>query len=176
MYVLVNMIVSLLWAATSIRDHFVNAPSQWEMTLHCNSVSQWTGAFTKWSQSIVLPNDDMASYWVCIQMQSRFVYKTLTTTEKCNWLIVLTASKCKAPITTVIERKLHTSSAWLSLERAQKSTHNLILSHNKDYFWYCFKMIPCLSCQIPWFVHIIADIQTLICKLQHDVIWQLCLM
>ena len=31
------------------KDHFVNAPSQWEVTLHCNVVSLWLGAFTKWS-------------------------------------------------------------------------------------------------------------------------------
>ena len=30
------------------RDHFVYAPSQWE-TLHCNSISHWLGAYTKWS-------------------------------------------------------------------------------------------------------------------------------
>ena len=31
------------------RDHFVYAPSQWEMTLQCNVVSHWLGAYTKWS-------------------------------------------------------------------------------------------------------------------------------
>ena len=30
------------------RDHFVNAPNQWETTLHCNVVSHWLGAYTKW--------------------------------------------------------------------------------------------------------------------------------
>ena len=30
------------------RDRFVNAPSQWETTLHCN-VSHLLGAYTKWS-------------------------------------------------------------------------------------------------------------------------------
>ena len=29
--------------------HFVNAPSQWETTLHCNVVSHWLGTFIKWS-------------------------------------------------------------------------------------------------------------------------------
>ena len=29
------------------RDHFVHAPSQWEMTLHGNIVSHWLGAYTK---------------------------------------------------------------------------------------------------------------------------------
>ena len=29
------------------RDDFVNVPSQWETTLHCNVVFQWLGAYTK---------------------------------------------------------------------------------------------------------------------------------
>ena len=33
----------------TFRDHFVYAPSQWETTLHCNIVSHWLGAYTKWS-------------------------------------------------------------------------------------------------------------------------------
>ena len=31
------------------RDHFAYAPSQLEMTLQCNIVSHWLGAYTKWS-------------------------------------------------------------------------------------------------------------------------------
>ena len=31
------------------RDQSVHAPSQWETTLHCNVVSHWLGAYTKWS-------------------------------------------------------------------------------------------------------------------------------
>ena len=31
------------------RDHFVNVPSQWKTTLHCNVVSHWLGAYTNWS-------------------------------------------------------------------------------------------------------------------------------
>ena len=31
------------------RDHFVYAPSQWEMTLQWNVVSHWLGAYSKWS-------------------------------------------------------------------------------------------------------------------------------
>ena len=30
----------------------VNAPSQWEMALHCNAISHWLGAFTDWSLKI----------------------------------------------------------------------------------------------------------------------------
>ena len=36
---------------TYTRDHFVNAPSQWGTTLHCNIISHCLGAYTKWSQS-----------------------------------------------------------------------------------------------------------------------------
>ena len=31
------------------RDHSLYAPSQWEMTLHCNVISHWLGAYMKWS-------------------------------------------------------------------------------------------------------------------------------
>ena len=34
------------------RDHFVYAPSQWEMKLHCNITSHWLGICTKWSLHI----------------------------------------------------------------------------------------------------------------------------
>ena len=33
---------------TGLRDHFVNAPSQWETTLPCNIVSHWMVAYTRW--------------------------------------------------------------------------------------------------------------------------------
>ena len=29
--------------------HVEHAPSQWEMTLHCNVISHWLGTYTKWS-------------------------------------------------------------------------------------------------------------------------------
>ena len=32
-----------------LRDHFVNAASLWETTLHCNIISYWLGTFTKLS-------------------------------------------------------------------------------------------------------------------------------
>ena len=31
------------------KDHFVCAPSQWEMSLHWNVISHWLGTFKKWS-------------------------------------------------------------------------------------------------------------------------------
>ena len=34
---------------TNLRDHFVYAPSQWEMMLHCNVISNWLGPYTKLS-------------------------------------------------------------------------------------------------------------------------------
>ena len=30
------------------RDHFVNVPSQWKTTLHCNVLCRWFGAYIKW--------------------------------------------------------------------------------------------------------------------------------
>ena len=50
--VLVVLVLDRYSHVTS-RDHFVNAPSQWEMTLHCNLVSHWLGAYTKWSLNIM---------------------------------------------------------------------------------------------------------------------------
>ena len=40
---------SLLTCVCVIRDKFMNVPSRWEKTLHCNVVSHWLGANTKWS-------------------------------------------------------------------------------------------------------------------------------
>ena len=33
----------------SFRGHFLHVPSQWETMLHCNIVSHWLVAYTKWS-------------------------------------------------------------------------------------------------------------------------------
>ena len=33
---------------------FVYAPSQWETALHCNVISHWLGAYTKWSLFMIL--------------------------------------------------------------------------------------------------------------------------
>ena len=40
---------SVAYTRTIHRDHFVNAPSQWETTLQRNVVSHWLGAYPKWS-------------------------------------------------------------------------------------------------------------------------------
>ena len=32
-------------------EYIANTPSQWKMTLHCNVVSDWLGACTKWSMA-----------------------------------------------------------------------------------------------------------------------------
>ena len=39
----------LLYIYSTPRDHFVSLSSQWETALLCNILSQWLGAFTKWS-------------------------------------------------------------------------------------------------------------------------------
>ena len=43
-----GLIFDLPDSNNSPRDHFVNAPNQWETTLQCNVVSHWLGAYTKW--------------------------------------------------------------------------------------------------------------------------------
>ena len=48
-----GMLVSKLW------DHFVYAPSQWEMTLQCIVVSHWLGARTEWSLKLVKLNKEI---------------------------------------------------------------------------------------------------------------------
>ena len=35
-------------------DHFVYAPSQWEMPLQCNVIYHWLDAYTKWSLHLIL--------------------------------------------------------------------------------------------------------------------------
>ena len=39
---------TLTWLIHAHRDHFMNAPSQWEMTLHCNVISHWLCAYPEW--------------------------------------------------------------------------------------------------------------------------------
>ena len=48
-----KMIYSALCYIIDTRDNFVYAPDQWENTLHCNVVSHWLVAYTKWFQYCV---------------------------------------------------------------------------------------------------------------------------
>ena len=36
------------------RDHFVYAPSQWQIMLQCNVISHWLGAYTEWTLLLLL--------------------------------------------------------------------------------------------------------------------------
>ena len=58
-----------------LQDYFVNAPSQWETTLHCNVISQWLGAYTNDPWFVLRPGwlaSPLLGYMVpatiCIQM------------------------------------------------------------------------------------------------------------
>ena len=42
-------IVNFLQDTPNKQGSFVYAPSKWEMTLHCDIISHWLGAYTKWS-------------------------------------------------------------------------------------------------------------------------------
>ena len=51
------------------RNNFVNAPSQWETTLHCNIISHWLGAYTKWSLTYFYPRPVLAfGYCRCLRL------------------------------------------------------------------------------------------------------------
>ena len=58
------------------RDHFVNAPSQWETTLHCNVVSHWLGAFIKWSVHDIMSYKYRMSY-LLLRNQASWVHVSL---------------------------------------------------------------------------------------------------
>ena len=45
--------LNIWYIVLHIKDHFVHALSQWDMVLHCNIISHWLGAYTKWSLCMV---------------------------------------------------------------------------------------------------------------------------
>ena len=53
------LIRSVLSPRGMFRDHFLYAPSHRETTLHCNIVSHWRDAYTKWSLHISYMNKPM---------------------------------------------------------------------------------------------------------------------
>ena len=56
--------MSWIILAWSCRDHFVYPPNPQEMTLQCNIVSHWLGAFTKRSS-----NDGSMRTWLCFRIK-----------------------------------------------------------------------------------------------------------
>ena len=71
------------------------APSQWEMTLHCNVISHWLGAYTKWSLSFgrfntILPyNIEAWTKWLSFCRQKFpmcFDYSLIFMTEN-SWIL-----------------------------------------------------------------------------------------
>ena len=70
------------------KDRFVNAPSQWEVTLHCNVVSHWLGAFTKWSLgNHMISSGQWSNPEGCGQMNQMNLLRTiiLPPQKKTNW-------------------------------------------------------------------------------------------
>ena len=47
-------IISQYWTSCRRQGTFVYALSQWDTTLHCNVVSHWLGAYTKWCLHFLL--------------------------------------------------------------------------------------------------------------------------
>ena len=76
----------------SYMDHFVYMPSQWEMMLHCNVVSHWLGACTKWSLSLNSQHDSFTALFIsgCVEgCHSDSLQLTCTG----NKAVILTASQ-----------------------------------------------------------------------------------
>ena len=51
------------------RDYSVYVPSQWETTLHCNVVSHWLGAYTKWSLYMYMQHHILLCYVVLVYVK-----------------------------------------------------------------------------------------------------------
>ena len=56
------------------RDHSVYASSQWEMTLHCNVISHWLGAYTEWP-CLVRSSGILPDPWFNIKMSVIYQYR-----------------------------------------------------------------------------------------------------
>ena len=56
-YFVITLMCSLSsFTVFRIRYHFVYVPCQWETTLHCNIISHWLGAYTKWTLRMYVLN------------------------------------------------------------------------------------------------------------------------
>ena len=72
----------------TLRDHFVNAPSQWEMTLHCNVVSHWLGAYTKWSlKTWIGPCSGEAWCWIKCRPPTQLLFRLAYADKKLSSLL-----------------------------------------------------------------------------------------
>ena len=73
----------------SCRDHFVYGTSQWEMTLYCNAVSHWLGAYTKWSLQLCESSHSLGHMLVFVYSLSMclLLWGSITpyTSEEYNW-------------------------------------------------------------------------------------------
>ena len=70
------------------RNHFVYAPSQWEMMLHSNVISHWLGTYTKWSPVVCTENCALTRRKLC-----------------CDWwhLRLSLWQSVMSPVTTTVE-------------------------------------------------------------------------
>ena len=55
-----------------IRDQSVHAPCQWEMALHCNSISHWLGSYTEWSLHNFSGGNELSA-WAAHQYPLMFI-------------------------------------------------------------------------------------------------------
>ena len=67
------------------KDHFAYAPSQWEATLHCNVVSHWLGAYTKFCICTQPMRGDISLYG-CRPSLAGHMHKILYQIHLVTWL------------------------------------------------------------------------------------------
>ena len=75
-----SMIISLTYVICFIkfRDHSVYASSQWEMALHCNTISHWLGAYTEWSLKFTLQ-------WILCMRPTNETWRYTVTSSLIGW-------------------------------------------------------------------------------------------
>ena len=70
------------------RDHFVYAPSQWEMALQSNVIFHWLGAYTKWPLIGFVQKGKTNLAWHYDQLEARaFSSNIQTNSEPVNSLV-----------------------------------------------------------------------------------------
>ena len=97
----VSQVTNCPWYEPHVTGNIVYVPSQWAMMLHCNVVSHWLGAYTKWSGKLC---DPAMSGWCTRQCKYRYQapvpLKIFRSNSKFDQNLQCSGLKCTPPITT----------------------------------------------------------------------------
>ena len=110
-------------------NHFVYAPSQWETTLHCNVVSHWLDAYTKWQHPEV-PMMNISLKWQHFSFNVDISCSSLTSTQVINLASFPSQWRC---LTSLSRHKL--------LKTITKNLNSSITSHHFLLFHEIFLII-----------------------------------